>query len=361
MSGFYKAHASALFFLSTVILFYFFFIGILDKMPDDQKLSWNLVFARLMIHDWWMVGLFSFMSLLYVLKSAQYILTEIQKDKNLIVKYASQCFRTGSLFFVWLKISFLIMLPLFIYGLFVSVVGLMIAFSFKAIFLLLWLIILVICSSVIYIRTLKTTSSVSKWNYINLRLFRRRSLGSLYLWYVIDKLKVLFLLTKIVSWLLILGTFVSTDFGVASSNYNYFVASIIALTNSLIVFKEYQFNTNYLYWSFNFPKSKTSFFLSGIVNYVFFLLPELLWILTYFRLGQAIGLIIWMFSIIMLYRGLLFELGANMKSYFKYVFFIFILLYFISLYNVSLFVVPILIGLSYYLFSKNFPLKMVEN
>ncbi|PZP48069.1 MAG: hypothetical protein DI598_10395 [Pseudopedobacter saltans] len=359
VKGFYKAHSGALFFLFTVLLFYFFFIGILDKMPDEKKLSWNLIFARLTLNDWWMVGLFSVITLLYILKSWHYILTEIGKEKNVIVQQAGQCFRVGKLFSIWIRIQCKIMLPLFVYSLFIGMVGLM--FTFKAVFLLVWLLFWLLISTFFYIKIIRFPADYFlKWQFLSTPIFKKRKLHSLYLWYVADKLKVLFILTKLSSWVLILGSFLSTDFGDNSTIYNYFVASVIALTNSLVVFKEYQFNVRYLYWSFNFPKQQWTYFFNSLWSYGLLLLPEVLWMFSYFGLWGGLKLFVWVMSILLLYKSVLSQIGVNMKLYLKAVFGIFVLLYFVSLYNLSLFAVPWIVGFSYFLFRKNFPLKQMS-
>lgn len=359
VKGFYKAHSGALFFLVSVIAFYFFFIGALDKLPDNVRLSWNLVFARLMLDSWNMVGIFAFMSILYVSKSCQYVLTEMYKDKNVSIHYCSQCVPKRKLFAYWMMMQAQIQLPLLVYSLFVSCAGLLFGYSIRALFLFGWFVLLLglstfFCMYLIY----RKTHFFEKWNLLSGNFFRK-PLYSLFCWHLLDKLKLMFVLTKLTSWTLISGAFLATGFGNGSNNYNYFVASIIAMSNSLLVFKEYQFTKDYLYWSYNFPAWKGSFFFSSLLSYILFLSPELLWIVHYFNWKQAVGLIFWMLAILAVYRGTLYAVGANMQTFIQTVFVLFLVFYFFSIYGATPFLIPVLMVIGFVLFSLNYPLKSV--
>lgn len=262
VKGFYKAHSGALFFLVSVVAFYFFFIGALDKLPDDVRLSWNLIFARLMLDSWNMVGVFVFMSMLYVLKANQYMLTEMYKEKNAAVHYCSQCLSSRKLFVYWIWMQAQVLSPLLVYSLFVSFVGWLFGYSIRALFLFGWFVLLLVMSTLFCLYIIRCRADIfEKWKHLFRGSFFRKPLYSLFCWHLLDRLKLMYVLTKLTSWVLILGAFLATGFGNASNNYNYFVASIIVLSNSLLVFKEYQFNTDYLYWSYNFPIRKWTLFL----------------------------------------------------------------------------------------------------
>ncbi|MFT4204901.1 MAG: hypothetical protein QM610_13430 [Chitinophagaceae bacterium] len=197
VNGFYKAHSGALFFLFSVVVFYFFFIGLLDKMPDEKKLSWNLVFARLTLESWYMVGLFALVSVLYTLKSWQYLVAEMYKERNQIIQYGSRCFSGKKLFRYWVWMQLQIMVPLFVYGLFVSGVGLIFHFSVKALFLLVWLCILLLASGIFYLYAINQNADKWQlWRRFWNHSFFRKPLDSLYLWFVVDRLKLQFVLTK---------------------------------------------------------------------------------------------------------------------------------------------------------------------
>ena len=105
-----------------------------------------------------------------------------------------------------------------------------------------------------------TADRFKQWWIFNFVFSSKKPLYLLYLWNIIDNQKLLFILTKLLVWIIIVSAYLATDFGNSSSTYNYFIVSVLALTNSVLVFKEHQFNVRYLYWSFNFPISKWRFF-----------------------------------------------------------------------------------------------------
>ncbi len=92
---------------------------------------------------------------------------------------------------------------------------------------------------------------------------------------------------------------------------------------------------------------------------VYFLQSEILWIVSYFKVLQPIGLVFWMFSILTVYRGALYVFGANMRTFLKVVFALFIAFYLVSIYGVSPFLIPVLIVIGFMLFPRNYPLKSV--
>ena len=105
-----------------------------------------------------------------------------------------------------------------------------------------------------------TADRFKQWWLFNFVFSSKKPLYLLYLWNIIDNQKLLFILTKLLVWIIIVSAYLATDFGNSSSTYNYFIVSILALTNSVLVFKEHQFNVRYFYLTFNFPIPKCRFF-----------------------------------------------------------------------------------------------------
>lgn len=100
-------------------------------------------------------------------------------------------------------------------------------------------------------------------------------------------------------------------------------------------------------------------FFGGLLNYVLFLLPEILWIVHYFNYWQAAGLIFWMLAILAVYRGILYAIGAHMRTFLQSVFVLFLVFYLVSIYGAALFFMPVLMAIGFGLFSQNYPLKSV--
>ncbi|MFT4204900.1 MAG: hypothetical protein QM610_13425 [Chitinophagaceae bacterium] len=61
----------------------------------------------------------------------------------------------------------------------------------------------------------------------------------------------------------------------------------------------------------------------------------------------------------MLYRGMLYVVGVDIKSYLKAVFGLFLLFYLVFVYGIALYCAPVLLGAGIGMFYANYPLKSV--
>jgi len=354
-NGFYKIHAGALLFLFSTLIIYFFFINTLGTVPMWAVTEWNLAITLALVSSPLVLIIYLIVCLGYGFKSWQYVVKQLSVTHNEFLFYSTTSFRKYIQFKSWFLVQFKIFLPLWIYTIFATVIGLIYGYYILPISILLFLAFLNAFIAYGYVQ--KINSLVQKSATTTAGLLTKKwakPFFILFTYQVLDKMKLTFLITKIVSYLFIIC--VSLFFTETAGAFSVGTLTIIILitAHAIIIYKEYGFNEHFLYFSHNFPFSKIKMFLGPCLNYAVILFPEILWLVTTQRFDHC-GLIILLgFAILLLYRSIMYAIGNNMKRFLFWIFLIFNILFLGFLYTIIWYFVPMMLIISYLIFSRNY-------
>ncbi len=353
-SGFYRMHSGMLIFLFGTILCYCFFINTLGSVPIWAFTVWNLMITLSLVSSPVIMGFFCLAAFIYTIKSWQYVTTQLMAKNNEFLYHSISSFGKWQQFKSWFYVQFNIFFPLIIYVLFAIIIGFNFGHYLIPVAILLYILALIIVSAWIYLIRSNRLMDIDRQTVL-IRLLRNwnKPFFLLYTFFVFDKLKITYLITKSISWALIVGVFaVFSDIKDRSAVPNLVVLMIVT-AHTLLIYSEFRFNEKYLYFSRNFPYSISKQFLGSFLNHAILMLPELLWFIGNFGIHST-NLLLQAFSILILFRSLLYWIGLNIKNYLIWIFVLFNIVFLIILYRITWLLPPVFVSMAYFVFQKNY-------
>jgi hypothetical protein len=357
VKGFYRVHSGIFLFFFVTVLMYFFFIEVLNQthLPPDQIVLYNLMLVLTLISSPVMVALVFIVWLGFTVRSWNYITGQMIMPSNQFLFYSSTSFSKVNQFKSWFIAQLTISLPIIAYGLFSFVIGIIFDYYIIPVVILLYVLLLSAVSALIYVR------HANKPINLNSKSILSRIVGnwskpffSLFLYHVFDKLKVTLIVTKLLSYGIIIGSF----YLLADVNDNLRVAGIVILgivtAHAILIYQSYRFEESYLSFSRNFPYSRAKIYSNWTVTFLLLTLPENIWILSTFDPEISFALVIFNLGTGMLFRNLLYIVTLDMRKFIYWVFFIFNLFFMIILLKLFWLLVPLNIIISIIIFDRTY-------
>jgi hypothetical protein len=323
--GFYQAHAG---------MFLFFFLFMVGAVDPGELLNYHKTLMLAFISNPLMLMVVFAVWLLYTIKCWHYIITQIAGPTQHFLFYSSNAFAKKARFKSWFIIQLYILLPVIAYGLLAVGVGVTHRYYVTPIIIIAYLLLLAGLSAVLYSYVIDRLVDGS-----NQSVLLRWSSGwkkpfyTLYIYHVINWLKVPYLITKGLSWLIITSVFllfadVKQDARVAGM-----AVLAIAVAHAVMVFQAQQFEHTYLSLARNFPYSQTKRYTYALLSYVILLLPEVIWLLSRFEFVLAVQLLLMALSMLALLHALIYYIGLNMDRYLQWVMGLFIVLFWVMMFK----------------------------
>jgi hypothetical protein len=357
VKGFYRVHSGIFLFFFVTVLMYFFFIEVLNQthLPPDQIVLYNLMLVLTLISSPVMVALVFIVWLGFTVKSWNYITGQMIMPSNQFLFYSSTSLSKVNQFKSWFIAQLTISLPIIAYGLFSFVIGIIFDYYIIPVVILSYVLLLSAVSALIYVR------HANKPINLNSKSILSRIVGnwskpffSLFLYHVFDKLKVTLIVTKLLSYGIIIGSF----YLLADVNDNLRVAGIVILgivtAHAILIYQSYRFEESYLSFSRNFPYSRAKIYSNWTVTFLLLTLPENIWILSTFDPEISFALVIFNLGTGMLFRNLLYIVTLDMRKFIYWVFFIFNLFFMIILLKLFWLLVPLNIIISIIIFDRTY-------
>lgn len=357
VKGFYRVHSGIFLFFFVTVLMYFFFIEVLNQthLPPDQIVLYNLMLVLTLISSPVMVALVFIVWLGFTVKSWNYITGQMLIPSNQFLLYSSTSFSKVNQFKSWFIAQLTISLPIVAYGLFSFVIGIIFDYYIIPVVILSYVLLLSAVSALIYVR------HANKPINLNSKSVLARIVGnwskpffSLFLYHVFDKLKVTLIVTKLLSYGIIVGSF----YLLADVNDNLRVAGIVILgiitAHAILIYQSYRFEESYLSFSRNFPYSRAKIYSNWTVTLLLLTLPENIWILSTFDPEISFALVIFNLGTGMLFRNLLYIVTLDMRKFIYWVFFIFNLFFMIVLLKLFWLLVLLNVIISIIMFDRNY-------
>lgn len=357
VKGFYRVHSGLFLFLFVTVLMYFFFIEVLNQthLPPDQIILYNLMLVLTLISSPVMMVLVLTFWLGFTVKSWNYITGQMLIPSNQFLFYSSTSFNKINQFKSWFIAQLTISLPMVGYGLFSFVIGIIFGYYIIPIVILSYVLLLSALSAFVYVRHANNPININSKSVLS-RIISNwgKPFFSLFLYHVFDKLKVTLIVTKLLSY----GIIVGSVYLLADVNDNLRVTGIIILgiitTHAILIYQSYRFEVSYLSFSRNFPYSRIQIYSSWIVTYLLLTLPENIWVLSTFDPEISFALVIFNLGTGMLLRNLLYIVTLDMRKFIYRVFFMFNLFFMIILLKLFWLLVPLNVLVSVIMFGRNY-------
>lgn len=324
-NGFYRAHAGTFLFVAFVMF---------GMVEPSQLLGYHMTLMLAFISNPLMMLAVFAVWLLYTFKCWHFVAGQVFALHQQFLFYSSSSYQRSKQFTAWFILQAAIALPVLAYALIAVGVGVKHGLYVGALIVLLYIILLVAVSAWFYMRLINQLIDGSSQSVV-LKLTKRwkKPYFSLYIYHVFDKLKLKYVITKGISYLIITGVFLMF----ADVSHDLRVAGIallaIAVAHSVMIFDERQFEETFLIFSRTLPYSRIQLFLSFLGVYFVLLLPEAIWLFVRFSPVMALGLLAFALSLILLYHSLLYRFGLNMEKYMTWVLGLFMVLFWVVMFR----------------------------
>jgi hypothetical protein len=291
----------------------------------------------------------------FTVKSWNYITGQMLIPSNQFLFYSSTSFNKVDQFKSWFIAQLTISLPLICYGLFSLVIGIIFDYFIIPVIILLYILLLSAVSALVYVRHANRPININGKSVLSLIVGNwSKPFFSLFLYHVFDKLKITLIVSKLLSYGIIVGSF----YLLTDVNDNLGVAAITVLgiitAHAILIYQSYRFEESYLSFSRNFPYSRAKIYSNWTVTFLLLTLPENIWILSTFDPEISFALVIFNLGTGMLFRNLLYIVTLDMRRFIYWVFFIFNLFFMIILLKLFWLVVPLNIIISIIMFDRTY-------
>lgn len=354
--GFYKVHAGQLLFLFVTLLSYLFYIQVLsdDHLTLEETILHNLKLVLTMVSSPIMAALMLGIFMIFSFKSWSYVSTQIGASNNFFLFYSANSYTKKQQFVSWLLVQLAIISPILVYSIFAITVGTIYGFYLIPMLILGFVLLIAAINARLYIWKLnRPIKSFENSFLLQFTQTWQKPLFSVFVFYVINKLKITFAVSKLLAIsLTILMITLLNDF--EEYQLTAIVALIISISNSILIFESHRFERERMSFLLNLPIVKPKIFASWLLTHFILLLPEII------CLGLFFSSILWIYgvfaalSIVMMLRSSLLVVAVDMRKYLYWVFGLFILSIIIIQYHIFLTISFLYFGVSYLIFDKLF-------
>ncbi len=355
VDGFYRTHAGMLVFVFVKFISYCLFINTLGTVMPDQIDFWQFFFTISLVSNPLIMAVYFIASALYAYKSLKYILNQLVLPQQEFLYYSFNASSKKQQFLYWCMVLAYIFIPVWCYTLYAIIIGGIFGYYFISIGILLFQLLLIITAAYIILKESNRLIEVNKPNWVILISKKwNKPVFLLYVFQVFNRSKLAYLLTKLLSWVLISSVVMLFSDIKDYSKLLMLITSFIVVAHVVLIYQERLFNNLYLSFLPNLPFSEARLFFSFCLNYLILLLPEMCWIITRFGLITSIELAAFVFSAILLFRSLLLLNGIQIKGFLIGVFCLFFLFYMFIMFGFGLMLIPINMVLAWRLFKRNY-------
>jgi len=342
--GFYQSHSG---------MFLFFFLVMIGAVDPGQLLSYHKTLMLAFIGSPLMLLVVFAVWLLYTFKCWHYVVGQIAAPQQHFLFYSSTSFSKKEQLKSWFVTQTAILMPVTAYGLTAVAVGIYYGYYWSPIVIVLYLLLLTALSAWLYTFMVNRLVDGGKQSWLlNLSSSWKKPYYSLYIYHIANRLKIPYLITKGLSWLIITAVFalfadVQHDARVAGM-----AVLAIAVAHAVVIFEGQRFEHTYLSFARNFPYPLLQRYGYAILAYLILLLPEGVWLFGRFNPLLAVQLFFMMLSMVILLHTLIYYLGLNMDLYLQWIMGLFIVLFWVMMFKLMMGLVLFNVGVSYLIFYR---------
>jgi hypothetical protein len=356
--GFYKVNSGLLIFLFVILISYCFFINTLGDvklLPPSKEVFYQFIVLITFVSNPGMMLLFFLAWLIYTVKSWQYVSGQLLIEHHQFLYYSVLSADRMRQFKSWFYMQFILSLPFVFYALLASVIGLVFHHYAVVTAIVLFTAILIAISALIYLKQVNNLIREKRQTWLlSIGQNWSKPFFSLFIYHIFDKLRLEFALSKLFSYLVI----ISIMFSFADVKHDGRVTALIILgvvmAHSILIYQQHRFELIYLTITRNFPYSLLRLYLQYALTYLLLLLPECAWLFTNFKPFAAIGWLLLLISVIMLFHCILYWIGLEMNKYLPWLLGMFFGIALIILFGLTWWLIPLCLVVSFKLFYFNY-------
>lgn len=354
VKGFFKTHSGLLMFLFVTFLSYFFYIEVLkdNLLSLEERNKNHLLLVLNVVSSPALALLVLGMFLIYSWKSYGYVIKQIKATPHFFLFYSANALNKstqfGSLFLAQLSI----VSPILFYALFSIFIGFI--YGFYALPLANLAIVLITSAIVAFLYLIALNTPIKNQQVsviIQYLKFVPKPLFSLFSFHTIADLKVVFIVSKVLSMGLSIGLFyLLNDF--RTNQLNQIIGIVLGLSNAVLIFEHYSFEKNHFKLSLNLPKSTLQIYSNWVLCCIVLISPEILMLFLIKSALSTLTITLEAIGILVLFRSILLLHTVEMKQYLYFIFGFFIIS--ILLIQFQLFAIAIVLGyfLAFYLVKR---------
>nr|WP_276901950.1 hypothetical protein [Pedobacter kyonggii] len=355
VAGFYRTHAGMLVFIFVMLISYCLFINTLGTVRPDQIDFWQFFFTISLVSNPLMMTFYLIGSSLYAYKSLKYVLSQLVLPQQEFLYYSFTSSTKKQQFMAWCVVQVYIFIPVLCYTLYAISIGIVFGYYLISIGILLFQLLLVLAGTYICLKENNRLIVANKPSWL-IRISRKWSkpVFLLYSFQVFNQSKLAYALTKLLSWVLISSVFVVFADLKDDPRLLMLITTCIVIAHVVLIYHEKIFNNRYLSFLPNFPFTTGKVFFSFCLNYLVLLLPEICWIFSSFGILVSLELMVFAFSVILLFRSLLMLNAMQVKQFLIWVFCLFFLFYLFIMFGFGLILIPLNIIVAWVVFRRNY-------
>lgn len=320
--GFYQEHTGWLISLFLLVFINFFYTRVPDQdhLTKEQIMQSGFRLVIMSVSEPLGVAALLGVCFCYSLKSWHYVAGRLKSADLQFLAYSSNALPWRQQVASWSVVQGVILLPVIVLCLYAMVVGFIFHHWQVPVLLPAYLLLLTLAGAGYYTRLLNETV-VKPDRLAGLTWARNwpKPLFSLFLYEIIAKKRVLFLLTKLASVASIALLLLAFPDSRADGRLAGMLALCCAVGHSMLVFQAADFELFYLSIVRNLPYGWWQVCGQQVLLYGVLLLPELGWLLAANRLGTGVVAACLLLSITLLLRTLLYQTGQHMTTYLRLV------------------------------------------
>lgn len=324
-NGFYRVHAG---------LFLFVFLVLVGAVDPGQLLNYHKTLMLAFISSPLMLMVVFAVWLLYSIKTWHYTIGQLYSINQQFLFYSSTALSRAKQLTAWMLMQAAMLLPVIVYGLIAVIVGFYHHYYLGPAAILIYLLFLTWAGGCIYTTLINRQIDGGK-QFILLRIGANwhKPFFSLFIYQVFNDMKVRYVITKIISYLVVNGVFWLFADAVNDVRVAGIAMLAIVTAHAVIVFEERRFEETYLAFARGLPHTRIRLFAGFAMVYLALLLPEVIWLFCRFNPLLAGQLTLFGLSIILLHHSLLYWMGLNMDRYLQWLLGLFMVTFWIILFR----------------------------
>jgi hypothetical protein len=336
--GFYQQHTGALITLFLLVFINFFWTRVPDPthITPEQALQNGFQLAIMSVSEPLGVAVLLGICLGYSLKSWHYVAGRLQRPDVQFLAYSSTALPWSRQVKSWAVVQGVILLPAVSLCLYAMVVGLAFHHWLVPALLPIYLLLLAVGGAGYYTRLLNRTV-VKPDKLAGLTWARRwpKPLFSLFIYEIITKKRVPYLLTKLASAVSIALLLLAFPDSYADGRLAGLMGLCCAVGHAVLVFQASEFEAFYLVSARNLPYGWRQVYGQQVLLYGLLALPELMWLVMSGPLITSLCAASLMLGVVLLLRNLLYWTGQHMTTYLRLVVSFFLLLLLANLFGLT--------------------------
>lgn len=363
VSEFYKKYTKLFFISFCLFASYFLFIQIAGVFLSHNRDFWTLFLPLKFATDPLFILFFWIIAFCYAILAFRFVNNEIKSKKLEFLKCTFFTIEKSKRLKSWLLLFSLIYLPILLFSLYSTIVGLVILKSLNGFWTLLFcLILLLFLVFLTDSRRFSSKESFGKLGILIQNLNPKNNKWLLNLIHMYKSMAPIWIGSKILGiiTIIIVANYFNTDGDNIAFKAIVFCSLSIALFSSILIYQDSVFEGTKMKFYLNFPMSKYQRFLKPFPFFLIMMIPEEVVSIIYF---DGINFLVFLFSLLifMLFiKTMVLSIGNRPMLILKVLFTFFFMAIILMLYDLSIVLLILTVIISYYLFSNNYQYEMIK-